>query len=57
MQKGKLFMPSQVKCTFDNVAGVEEAKEELQDVVDFLKNPEQYKRLGAKITAWHFTGW
>ncbi len=47
--KGKLFMPSQVKCTFDSVAGVEEAKEELRDVVEFLKNPERYKRLGAKI--------
>ena len=48
--KAKLFMPSQVKCTFADVAGVEEAKEELRDVVDFLKNPERYKRLGAKIT-------
>jgi len=48
--KGKLFMPSQVKFTFDNVAGVDEAKEELRDVVEFLKNPERYKRLGAKIT-------
>lgn len=48
--KGKLYMPSQVKCTFDNVAGVDEAKEELRDVIEFLKNPEHYKRLGAKIT-------
>ncbi len=45
----KMFMPSQVKVTFDAVAGVEEAKEELQDVIDFLKRPEKYRRLGAKI--------
>ncbi len=48
--KAKLFMPSTVKDTFDSVAGAAEAKEELHDLVDFLKNPEKYKRLGAKIT-------
>jgi cell division protease FtsH len=48
--KAKLFMPSTIKVTFDQVAGVPEAKEELQDVVDFLKNPTKYQRLGAKIT-------
>jgi len=47
--KAKMFMPSQIKVTFDSVAGVAEAKEELQDVVDFLKNPEKYRKLGAKI--------
>ena len=46
----KMFMPSQVKCNFDHVAGMQEAKEELRDVVDFLKNPEKFRRLGAKIT-------
>jgi len=35
--------------TFSEVAGVEEAKRELTEVVDFLKNPDRYKRLGAKI--------
>ncbi len=48
--KAKMFMPSQIKTNFNSVAGVEEAKEELADVVDFLKNPDKYKRLGAKLT-------
>ncbi len=48
--KAKLFMPSTIKETFNSVAGAAEAKEELQDVIDFLKNPQKYKRLGAKIT-------
>ncbi len=38
-----------VKVTFDDVAGADEEKAELQEVVDFLKNPEKYTRLGAKI--------
>lgn len=48
--KAKMFLPSQIKDTFNSVAGLHEAKEELQDVVDYLKNPGKYKRLGAKIT-------
>ncbi len=48
--RAKLFMPSTIKENFNSVAGATEAKEELKDVVDFLKNPEKYKRLGAKIT-------
>ena len=48
--KAKMFMPQQIKVTFEAVAGAAEAKEELQDVVDFLKNPEKYRRLGAKLT-------
>lgn len=48
--KAKLFMPASIKVTFQDVAGAQEAKEELHDVVDFLKNPEKYRRLGAKIT-------
>ena len=35
--------------TFDNVAGLEEAKEEVKEIVDFLKNPKKYTTLGAKI--------
>ncbi len=38
-----------VKVTFDDVAGADEEKAELQEVVDFLKNPDKYTRLGAKI--------
>lgn len=48
--KAKMFLPSQIKVNFNSVAGAFEAKEELQDVVDFLKNPEKYRRLGAKLT-------
>ncbi len=48
--RAKMFMPSTIKENFDSVAGAAEAKEELKDVVDFLKNPEKYRRLGAKIT-------
>lgn len=47
--RAKMFMPSMIKENFDSVAGVAEAKEELEDVIDFLKNPKKYKRLGAKI--------
>ena len=37
------------KVTFDNVEGIDEAKEELAEIVDFLKNPEKYTRLGGRI--------
>lgn len=47
--RARLFMPSSIKENFESVAGAAEAKEELKDVVDYLKNPEKYKRLGAKI--------
>ncbi|MFC1842351.1 ATP-dependent zinc metalloprotease FtsH [Candidatus Dependentiae bacterium] len=46
----KLFMPTTIKENFDSVAGAAEAKEELKDVIDFLRNPEKFRRLGAKIT-------
>jgi cell division protease FtsH len=48
--KAKMFLPSSIKENFDSVAGAAEAKEELKDVVDFLKSPKKFKRLGAKIT-------
>ncbi len=48
--RARMFMPSTIKENFDSVAGAAEAKEELADVVDFLKNPKKYRRLGAKIT-------
>ena len=48
--RAKMFMPSTIKENFNSVAGAAEAKEELKDVVDFLKNPEKFRRLGAKIT-------
>jgi cell division protease FtsH len=46
----RMFLPSSIKENFNSVAGADEAKEELADVVDFLKNPQKYQRLGAKIT-------
>ncbi len=45
----KILKESKPKVTFDDVAGCEEAKEELREVIDFLKNPEKYKRIGARI--------
>lgn len=48
--RAKLFMPSSIKENFNSVAGAAEAKEELKDIVDFLKNPEKYRRLGAQMT-------
>lgn len=47
--RAQMILPSQVKETFESIAGAEEAKEELREVVDFLKNPEKYKRFGAKV--------
>ncbi len=48
--KAKMFLPSQIKFKFESVAGVKEAKEELTDIVNFLKEPEKYSKLGAKLT-------
>jgi len=47
--KAKLHDPSKNKVTFADVAGADEEKEELAEVVDFLKNPKKYSALGAKI--------
>ncbi len=47
--KAKLNDPTKNKVTFSDVAGADEEKEELQEVVDFLKNPKKYSDLGAKI--------
>src|SRR5206468_7486804 len=46
--KAKRFNKDLPKNTFADVAGVNEAKKELEEVVDFLKNPEKYKKLGAR---------
>jgi len=47
--KAQLYDNSNVNVTFNDVAGLEEAKEEVMEVVDFLKNPKKYTALGGKI--------
>ncbi|MCS6990046.1 MAG: ATP-dependent zinc metalloprotease FtsH [Chloroherpetonaceae bacterium] len=47
--RAKMITEFDVKTTFADVAGCEEAKEELKEIVDFLKNPEKYQALGGKI--------
>jgi cell division protease FtsH len=47
--KAKVYVETDTKVTFEDVAGVDEAKEELQEVVAFLKNPQEYGRLGARV--------
>ena len=47
--KARLQMESETKITFDDVAGIEGAKLELTEVVDFLKNPDRFTAVGAKI--------
>ena len=44
-----LGVPGDRKVTFDDVAGADEEKEELQEIVDFLKNPEKFTEIGARI--------
>src|SRR5207247_4329439 len=43
------YEASAERVTFDDVAGIEEAKDELTEIVDFLKNPQRYGRLGGRI--------
>ncbi len=47
--KAKLLTENKNRVTFDDVAGVEEAKEEVVEIVDFLKDPQKFQRLGGKI--------
>lgn len=47
--RAKMHSESAVKVTFADVAGVDEAKQELAEIVDFLKNPKKYSSMGAKI--------
>ncbi len=47
--KAKVYMQHSTGVTFDDVAGIDEARGELMEIVDFLKAPERYQRLGGKI--------
>jgi len=47
--KAKIYAETDIKITFADVAGVDEAKEELREVIEFLKTPEKFTRLGGKI--------
>jgi len=47
--KAKMVSKEKVKVTFDDVAGAEEAKEELREIIEFLKNPGKFQKMGAKI--------
>ncbi|MDZ5455731.1 MULTISPECIES: ATP-dependent zinc metalloprotease FtsH [Azohydromonas] len=47
--KAKVYMQQETGVTFKDVAGIDEAREELMEVVEFLQSPERYKRLGGKI--------
>jgi cell division protease FtsH len=47
--KAKVYVEKEIKETFQDVAGVDEAVEELKEIIEYLKNPQKFVRLGAKI--------
>jgi cell division protease FtsH len=47
--RAKLYAKSETGVTFNDVAGIDEAKEELKEIVEFLKNPSKFKKIGGKI--------
>ena len=47
--RAKLLNNQQKRVTFKDVAGVEEAKEELQEIIEFLKEPQKFQKLGGRI--------
>jgi len=47
--KAKMLTQKEGRVTFDDVAGIDEAKEELEEIVEFLRNPQKFSRLGGKI--------
>ncbi len=47
--KARMLMENETRVTFDDVAGCQEAKEELKEIIEFLKNPSKFSKLGGKI--------
>jgi len=47
--RAKVYVETDIKVTFDDVAGVDEAEDELREIVEFLRNPEEYGRLGGRM--------
>lgn len=47
--RAKLLNENQTRVTFDDIAGIEEAKQELEEIIDFLKDPKKFTRLGGRI--------
>ncbi|MBF8251556.1 MAG: ftsH, partial [Deltaproteobacteria bacterium] len=47
--RAKLYVEKETKITFDDVAGIDEAKEELHEIIEFLRTPEKFQRLGGRI--------
>jgi len=47
--KAKVYVETDIKVSFDDVAGVDEAKEELREIIEFLRNPKDYGRLGGRM--------
>jgi cell division protease FtsH len=47
--KAKIYVEDETKVTFEDIAGIEEAEEEVREIVDFLKEPEKFQRLGGRI--------
>ena len=47
--RAKMLNENQSKLTFDDVAGIEEAKSELEEIVEFLKDPRKFTKLGGRI--------
>ena len=54
--KAKLLGEDQIKVTFADVAGVEEAKEDVQELVEFLREPDKFSKTRRKDPAWCFNG-
>src|SRR6185503_10362508 len=47
--RGRMYVQEDIGVTFDDAAGIDEAVEEVREVVDFLRAPEKYQRLGGRI--------